>query len=170
MGNNSKGIAMTSIRSFVRRTAAIAAAMGLLAAAGCASGPSPEEDGRLYFMVGCWRSADGANQETWASPVGGLMFGHAETFRDGQLSFFEQSRIDLRTQPASYTVSPNGSRAVTFVEDPEAALPDVPSVTFQNAENDFPQKIAYRREKNGLAATISMLDGSRPVEYAWERC
>lgn len=161
---------MTVIRNLARRAAMLAMAGAALAAAGCASAPSAETDGRLFFMVGCWRSADGVNQETWASPIGGLMFGHAQTFKDGQLSFFEQSRIDLRTQPATFTVSPNGARAVTFVEDPDAAAGETPGVTFQNAENDFPQKITYRWVKNGLGATISMLDGSRPVEYAWERC
>ncbi len=154
----------------IRTIAGAAAALAVFGAAGCASAPSAETDGRLFFMVGCWRSVDGANQETWVSPIGGVMFGHAQTFQTGQLSFFEQSRIDLRTQPASYVVSPNGARAVTFVEDPDAVIPDVPSVTFQNAENDFPQKITYRRGKKGLEATISQLDGSRAVEQAWEPC
>lgn len=161
---------MTVIAAIVRPAAALAAGLCLLAMSGCASAPSAETDGRLFYMVGCWRSADGVNQETWASPIGGLMFGHAQTFQSGQLSFFEQSRIDLRTQPATFTVSPNGARSVTFVEDPEAVIAGTPSVTFQNAENDFPQKITYRQAKKGLEATISMLDGSRAVEYAWERC
>jgi len=164
-----KGIVMT-IAAFTRRAAALAVGLSLLGVAGCASGPKPETDGRLFFMVGCWRSADGVNQETWASPIGGVMFGHAQTFQNGQMSFFEQSRIDLRTIPATFVVSPNGARAVTFLEQPGDAAAEVPSVTFQNAENDFPQSITYRQGKKGLEATISLLDGSRAVEYSWERC
>ena len=41
-------------------------------------------------------------------------------------------------------------------------------MTFENGDHDYPQRIAYRRTEQGLAATISKLDGSRPFEYAWD--
>jgi hypothetical protein len=152
----------------LRLAAAIAA---VAVATGCASGPTPETAGRFYFLVGCWRSADGLNQETWTAPVGGVMFGHAQSFgADGGLVSFEQSRIDLRTQPSTFVVSPNGQRAVTFVENPDAAPTDMPGVSFENAANEFPQRVSYRRPEKDLAATVSQLDGSRAVNYAWERC
>jgi hypothetical protein len=47
----------------------------------------------------------------------------------------------------------------------------VPGVVFENASHDYPQRINYRPDgRNRLAATISLLDGGRPVEYRWERC
>jgi len=143
------------------------AALGALALGACSSGPKPEELGRLGFMVGCWASADGTNQETWSMPRGGVMFGYATTMQGGNLAFFEQSRIDLRKARAEYTASPDGQRPVVFTE-PAAAAAN--TVTFENAEHDYPQRITYRTTKKGLAATISRLDGSRPTEYAWERC
>jgi hypothetical protein len=43
-------------------------------------------------------------------------------------------------------------------------------VTFENPQHDYPQRISYRAERGGLAATISRIDGTRPVQYAWSRC
>lgn len=100
-------------------------------------------------------------------PRGGLMFGHATTMQGGSLAFFEQSRIDLRNPRATYTASPDGQRPVVFTEP---ALSAADTVTFENGDHDYPQRIAYRKTRDGLAATISLLDGSRPTQYAWERC
>jgi hypothetical protein len=148
------------------------AALGALALGACSSGPKAEELGRLGFMVGCWASADGTNQETWSLPRGGLMFGYATTMQAGKLAFFEQSRIDLRNARAAYTASPEGQRPVVFTEpapNPVALVaPD--TISFENAEHDYPQRITYRKTRDGLAATISRLDGSRPTQYAWQRC
>jgi hypothetical protein len=153
-------------KSAVRLAAAGAA---LLALAGCASGPDAATLGRLGWMVGCWESADAANRETWSAPAGAVMFGHATTMKNGQLAFFEQSRIDLRQARAVYTASPDGQRPVDFVENPASAAGPA-SITFENAQQDYPQRIAYRKDGKGLAATISTLDGSRPTEYRWTRC
>jgi hypothetical protein len=123
-------------------------------------------------MVGCWVSADGANQETWSLPRGGVMFGYATTMQNGALAFFEQSRIDLRNARAAYTASPDGQRPVVFTEPAaNSAAPAAPNaVSFENPDHDYPQRITYRATKGGLAATISKMDGSRPTDYAWERC
>ena len=158
-----------------RSAAAIAVAATALAS--CASGPDPDELGRLGFMVGCWQSNPDAqgrvNKEVWSAPQGGLMFGWATATQNGQVTSFEQTRIDLRGQRPTYIASPEGQRPVVFTEaapDPLAlAAPN--SIRFENAEHDYPQRIFYRQLKKGeLAATISRLDGSRPVNYAWVEC
>jgi hypothetical protein len=159
----------------LRPAAAIAVAAATLVA--CASSPEPEELGRLGFMVGCWQSNPDAqgrvNKEVWSAPQGGLMFGWATATQNGQITSFEQTRIDLRGQRATYIASPEGQRPVVFTEpapDPLALAPPN-SIRFENAEHDFPQRIFYRQPKKGeLAATISRLDGSRPVSYAWVEC
>lgn len=156
----------------LRPAAAIAVAAAALAA--CASGPDPAELGRLGFMVGCWQSNPDAqgrvNKEVWSTPQGGLMFGWATATQNGQVVSFEQTRIDLRGQRAAYIASPEGQRPVVFTETPpNTAAPA--SITFENGEHDFPQRITYRQPKKGeLAATISRIDGSRPVSYAWVEC
>jgi Domain of unknown function (DUF6265) len=157
-------------------TASLAIALGA-----CASNPPPRDLGRLAFMVGCWTSPPpvqtGANlnTEVWSPSENGIMFGYATTTRDGALVTWEQSRIGLNTSPATYTASPEGQRPVIFLEAPqpppaEGAPAPLPSVTFENGDHDYPQRIRYYRTETGLAATISKLDGSRAVDYAWVRC
>ncbi|OYX49302.1 MAG: hypothetical protein B7Y90_07825 [Alphaproteobacteria bacterium 32-64-14] len=156
------------------------AALGL-ALAGCASNPPPRDLGRLAFMVGCWTSpppvpaGQNLNLESWSPSESGLMFGYATTVKDGNLVTWEQSRIDLKSPRATYTASPEGQRAVIFVEVPqpppaEGAPAPLPSVTFENGDHDYPQRIRYYKTEAGLAASISKLDGSRPFNYSWVRC
>jgi hypothetical protein len=150
------------------------AAIALIAAAAlaaCSSGPDPDALGRFGFMVGCWESKPDAtghvNKEVWSAPQGGLMFSWATKTRGAQVVSFEQTRIDMRAQRATYIASPEGQRPVVFTEA-GAATPN--SVTFENPQHDYPQRIVYRVDRNGLAATISRLDGSRQDQYAWGRC
>ena len=141
-----------------------------LAVGACASNPK-SDPGRFPFMIGCWQSADGVNKEVWSYPEGGIMFGYATTTRDGAMTTWEQSRIDIRPSRSTYTASPEGQRPITFIETPNAAgTPPGTAVVFENGDHDYPQRIEYRATKDGLGATISKLDGSRPVEYLWERC
>ncbi|MEZ5936931.1 MAG: DUF6265 family protein [Hyphomonadaceae bacterium] len=163
---------MTSSRSLPKVAGKLAVGAAALALAACASGPDTSTLGRFGWMYGCWISDDGANQEVWSAPLGGVMFGYAGTMREGRLAFFEQARVDLRTTPATYVVQPDGARAATFIENPAAFAPeDQQSVTFDNPQNEYPQRISYRTEgKDRLAATISRLDGSQPQEFHWARC
>lgn len=163
-------------KALARAAAMSACALGLAATASA----EPRDLGALSWMVGCWQSKDGANVEVWSPPVGGVMFGHATTSKDGALTFFEQARIDMRRDRFGYSVSPQGDRWVTFVSPPAPPpeldrkgrpLPGPPVATFENGANGYPQRIQYRSTgKRSLAATISNLDGSRAVEYAWEKC
>lgn len=147
---------------------------------GCASAaPKPDPRGPLAWMVGCWRSQDGVNTEEWSASLGGVMFGHATTIKNGELTYFEQTRIELRRGRATYTASPDGQRAIDFVEAPpqpaaplkKGEKPPPPSITFENPDHDYPQRITYRSlGSKGLAATISKLDGSQPTEYVWVYC
>jgi hypothetical protein len=148
-----------------------AAVIGLVALSGCASAPK-RDLGRLAFMVGCWQSTDGVNLEVWSPPEGGLMFGYATTTQGGKMVGYEQSRIDTRSPRATYNASPDGQRPVVFTEtapDP-VALVALNTITFENADHDYPQRITYRAVKDGLTATISKIDGSRSGNYSWARC
>lgn len=42
------------------------------------------------------------------------------------------------------------------------------SVVFENADNDFPQRISYRRDADELIATISDLEGSQEMQWRWQ--
>lgn len=158
----------------MKRLTAIAALAVLALNTGASAQKAPPAP--LAWMAGCWASDDGLNRETWSASNGGVMFGYATTMKDGQLAFYEQSRIELRSSPATYTVSPNGLRAISFYQN--AAAPPavdkkgkpVPSVSFENAEHDFPQRISYSLDGKVLSATVSKLDGSGAQNYSWKRC
>jgi hypothetical protein len=155
------------------RTLAAAAATALCLASlpASAQGRAAAPDKRLDWLAGCWESADKMNRETWMGAPGGMMFGHATRLEAGRLAFFEQARIDLRTTPSTYTVSPMGARASTFVENPAATPPKTNAVVFENPDNEYPQRLAYASPKrNQLTATISQLDGSRSATFEWKKC
>jgi hypothetical protein len=101
------------------------------------------------------------------------MFGYATTTRNGTLATFEQSRIDTRGLRArQYVASPEGQRPVIFTEtrDPACRWSPPNTVTFENGDHDYPQRITYRATDKGLAANVSKLDGSRPFSYNWVPC
>ncbi|HVY90249.1 MAG TPA: DUF6265 family protein [Hyphomonadaceae bacterium] len=167
-------VAGKTMQSTSRILAAIAAAAALSA---CAT--TPKQDlGPLAFMVGCWQSADLVNKEVWSPPEQGLMFGYATTTKGGKLDSFEQSRIDVTTAKPTYTASPDGQRPVVFTATAVPPPPSkdgksatAPTVTFENAEHDYPQRITYfATGKGGLGARISKLDGSRAIDYSWAPC
>jgi hypothetical protein len=149
-------------------------AFALLAASPSALPQSREAaaaDRRLNWMQGCWQSEDKTSRETWTGAPGGMLFGHATRVEAGHLAFFEQARIDLRTTPATYTVSPMGARESTFVENPAATPPKTRAVVFENPENEYPQRLTYASPRNNqLMATISQLDGSRAQTFSWKKC
>src|SRR5262249_8676071 len=126
----------------LRPAAAIAVAAATLAA--CASGPDPEELARLGFMAGCWQSNPDAqgrtNKQVWSALLSGLMWGWAPAVKRGQVIWFEQTRIDLRNRVAAYIASPEGQRPFIFTET--TPNPPTPAaITFENGENEFPQRI-----------------------------
>lgn len=157
--------------------AAVAASMTLAAVEGANAKAPPNPYARFSWMEGCWISEDGANREEWTTAFGPLMYGHAEvTGADGKVTFFEQSRIDMRGPRAVYTVSPDGQAPIPFFEDDTAAPTPgadgkpMPQVVFTAPDRGYPQRIAYRTDRKKLYATVSMMDGSQAANLEWKRC
>ncbi len=122
------------------------------------SGAEPSLD-RLAWLEGCWGSEDsrGSAEECWMGPKAGLMLGvHRDVSPSGQ-PFFEFLRIEAREGDIVYLASPKGRPATPF---PLARLEER-SVTFENPEHDFPQRIRYSRDAAGqtLTVRIGTIDG-----------
>ncbi len=130
--------------------------------------PAAAQDSPLAWLSGCWGSEDGSAREVWSADEGGVLFGYGvQHDADGQVSSFEQLRIEADESGAlAYIASPNGAAPTRFV----SVLLTPNRARFTNAEHDYPQAIEYAREGDALAATISLIDGSNPVEYRWTRC
>jgi len=135
-----------------------AAVLALLAA--------PAGDGGFAWLAGCWRSETAARvaEEIWIPPAGGLMLGLSRTVQGGEARAFEFLRIETRGE-AAFVAQPGGGAPVHFplVEAGET------SAAFENPDHDYPQRIAYVRDRDALAATISKVGGGEPRTFSWSR-
>ncbi|WP_432768859.1 MAG: hypothetical protein HEQ22_16080 [Sphingopyxis sp.] len=150
----------------MRKIGAIMAAALLMAAS-----PAPEPAARvaeLGWLAGQWERDEGGEwtRETWAEPRGGIMLGHSLSGTGERATGFEY----LMLQPGAggvptYMAQPGGKPAVAFV----LVAHDAASATFENPAHDYPQRIHYVRNGDTLTATISMIDGSQPMRWAFAR-
>ena len=120
----------------------------------------------LDWLEGCWQHTDGPTREIWDRGFDELFFGRSITVVDGELKFFEDIRIERRDGTLTYTVSPQGSEPVSFA----AAKQSASSVTFENANHDFPQRIRYSRAGVALTAVISTLEGGNSISFDMVSC
>ena len=121
----------------------------------------------LDWLIGCWMTPDGSAQEVWVADGDGGLSGFSVSVADNKVSFYET----LTIRPADngtlvYTAHPSGQASTSFTS---TDLSDN-SVTFVNPDHDYPQQIRYTRVPGSLQATISLLDGSRPVSFDKVAC
>ena len=123
----------------------------------------------LSWLAGCWRtSAEGSIvEECWLKPSGGMLLGVGRTVDDDGGTFFEFMRIADSDSGPVFWASPLGREAVPF----RAAETGPASVTFENPEHDFPQRVEYALDEAGrLHAKASGLDGETGgAEWVYER-
>ncbi len=75
------------------------------------------------------------------SPAGGAMIGMARTVRNGKMASFETIRIIQDDAGIHYIVKPSENKDETSFKLVKWALNEA---IFENAKNDFPQRIIYR--------------------------
>lgn len=113
----------------------------------------------LGFMAGCWRSAPDAQgriiEERYTPPTANLMLGTTRYLRGDSAVGYEFSRIERRGDTVLLTPYPNGRVSVSFgligVENRRAV--------FENRSHDFPNRIIYTADAQGLTARIEGNDG-----------
>jgi Domain of unknown function (DUF6265) len=122
--------------------------------------------GDLGWMSGQWRTADGATEEGWTAPRGGMMLGVGRTIHDGTVREYEFLRLQAGADGVPvYWGSPNGVAPVGF----RLTRAGPSSVTFDNPDHDYPQRIRYRRDGDALIATISAIDDSHAMSWTYRR-
>lgn len=112
----------------------------------------------LAWMAGCWAPEKGepGSVEHWLPPAGGIMLGVSRTVKNGKAVEFEF--MQLRTNAEGklvFIALPSGQKETTFV----AASVGRDSVTFENPQHDFPQKVSYRLEPSGRL--VGRIEGNR---------
>ena len=121
----------------------------------------------LDWMTGCWTHERYDQREVWSEDLGGLKFGYAvNRDENGKVTFFEDLRIENRSGSAVYIASPRGAAPTEFVETERTGL----SITFENPDHDYPQKITYGANRVALVATISTIDDDRVQSWAMYDC
>lgn len=117
---------------------------------------------KLGWLVGCWMTPDGSAQEVWIEEHGGDLAGFSVAIANQKVSFYEILSI-RRHEDGSlvYTAHPLGQASTSFT----AASVTEDSVMFVNPGHDYPQRISYARESDHLRATLSLLDGDKPVSF-----
>lgn len=112
----------------------------------------------LAWLAGCWSAEKGeaGSGEQWMPPAGGTMFGVSRTVKNGKTVEFEF--VQLRLNDAGklvFIALPSGQKETTFV----ASEIGKDSVTFENPQHDFPQKVSYRLQPDG--GLIARIEGTR---------
>ncbi|HEV7342101.1 MAG TPA: DUF6265 family protein [Sphingopyxis sp.] len=122
----------------------------------------------LAWLAGQWASETGDRwtEESWTPPRGGGMLGHSRTGRGDVMREFEFLRIAAGADGTlAYIAQPQGGASVAF----RLVRHDTTSATFENAAHDYPQRIHYVRDGDTLTATISRIDGSKPMRWTFRR-
>lgn len=142
----------------------------LLILAACASGSRSTmgagATAGFAWIEGCWRSESGATVETWERGGDGLYFGWNVASQDGAVRFFEQLRIEDFGGADGYYAYPKGVGPTRFALVERGAS----WATFANPAHDFPQRIVYARDGEGLTATVSLIDGSGARVWRYQPC
>ncbi|WP_246087109.1 DUF6265 family protein [Sphingorhabdus contaminans] len=118
------------------------------------------------WMTGAWAREDGDNwaDEYWTPPRAGLMIGASRSGKGDTLQFWEHMRI-VREADGSlvfWAISAD-QKPVRFAATRKSAE----EIIFENAGHDYPQRIRYWREGKLLKAQISLIDGSKPVDFEY---
>jgi hypothetical protein len=120
----------------------------------------------VAFLAGCWEGspADGTViRETYTTPRANLMLGNSQTVIGGKTRFFEFIQLMQTQDGVVYRPLPNGKSAAAFTLVKALGTEAV----FENATNDFPQRITYVYDAatGVLTARIETLDGSKTESF-----
>lgn len=127
----------------------------------------PEDLAKLAWIAGEWELKDGEKTtlEVWQPLAGSTMMGTSHTYDAKETHFFEFLRITSQHGKIAYVAQPGGGKPVPFL----AVKIAEGEAVFENPKHDHPQRIRYVKTEKGITATISLLDGSKATEYAYER-
>lgn len=111
----------------------------------------------LSWIAGCWELKMGpvTIEEMWTAPAGGTLLGMGRTIKNGRAVFSEFLKIETKAGKIVYTPRIGTKQSpVDFVLFRSSA----DEVVFENPAHDFPQRIIYRKQPEGLFARIEGTD------------
>lgn len=121
------------------------------------------------WIGGCWAfDRDGRHViEHWIAPEGGSMIGVSRTVSGGKTTDWEFLIIREAANGLEYIAQPSRQAPATFTASSVAAS----QISFTNPTHDFPQRITYTRDGDGLIAAIegSMNGRTRRIEFPYKK-
>lgn len=146
-----------------------AAALITILPACSAAEPKPDPaKATAHPFVGCWDNENGQAREAWTIDPSGWLFGYAVNRDDnGNVTFFEQMRIEIKDGQETYIVSAADGASVSFERRDTG---DPSEYEYVNPHHDFPQVITYTVSDGRLDAVINVMDGSNPVAFKKQAC
>lgn len=129
-------------------TAIFCGLLGLLAIADEAP-RSPASVDDLAWLAGCWTQIEDGQrtEECWLAPRGGMILGLNRTARDDGRGAFEFLRIAADEDGVvTCFASPGGQPPTAFRLTSHGSKQAV----FENPEHDFPQRLIYRLDDEGV--------------------
>lgn len=142
--------------------ACMALALAPAVAFACDKGPALPE-----WMTGAWAREDakGWADEYWTPARGGMMIGASRSGKGEQLNFWEHMRIEREADGnLAFWAIAGDQKPVRF----RMAMKTGSEILFENPEHDYPQRIHYWREGKELKAEISLMDGSKAVQFSFK--
>jgi hypothetical protein len=112
-----------------------------------------DPDPSLDWIGGHWCVGLGEEivEEVWLPPHGGVALGLGRTRTDDRTTAFEYLRIADHDGTLSYIAQPGGRPSTVFKRTAGGER----WIRFENPDHDFPQRIEYRRDGDGLHAEIA---------------
>lgn len=135
------------------------------------TGAATAATGELDWLAGHWCGgrAERTINEVWLPEAGGALLGMSRTVRGGKMESFEFMRLVPEGKDVGFHVQPNGLPATVFAITGRGEG----SLVFENPAHDFPNRIEYRRDGDGLRATIAGpgRDGKKlEILFEYSRC
>jgi Domain of unknown function (DUF6265) len=125
------------------------------------------------WLAGCWMAQEVAGprtEECWTVPRGAMMLASSHRFNGQRTLSFEHMRIERQSESLALIALPNGANPTRFALVLPTTGSGAASVTFENLENSYPQRITYAQVDGGaILATISMADGRRAISWTFRR-
>lgn len=120
----------------------------------------------LSWLAGRWEgpSGGGTFEEHWMTPAGGAMIGMGRLVKGDKTVFTEFLKIVETKDGVEYRALIDGQPETAF----KLKTRTRDEVLFENPDHDFPQKIGYRKDKDGLYAWIEGTQGGKASKMEWK--
>ncbi len=131
-------------------TAALGLALITFVTATAQAQSSPLTLNDVAWISGCWKAKPNEsrlnNVEQWSKPFGNAMLGTGMELKAGKLVSWEHMKIEAGAEgKITLVIKPHNQKEASFTLT--STKPE--TLSFENPQNDFPQKVTYRKEKDG---------------------